>query len=300
MRAIATGGLTPKLAPTGNLYFPGDSGETFIGTSMKKKLIIASSLGLLLGTAFAQTAPEAKPETPDKPVVLDPFVVQSSESEGYQANSTLAGTRLKTSLKDIASSITVVTRQFLDDTGVKDMKDLLVYTPGTEVAGIGGNFSGVGGLSGSAVTDAAFGNLNGTTRIRGLSSADLVRDYFTTSIAFDSYNTESVEINRGANSVLYGLGSPAGIINTNLKKPRFADGGEVTFAYGSYGTMRATIDAEKVLIPEKLSIRIAALNDERKYQQDPALSEHQALLWRGGIPADPADDNPRERREGPH
>ena len=37
----------------------------------------------------------------------------------YQTNSTLAGRRLKTNLKDIASSITVVTRQFLDDSGVK-------------------------------------------------------------------------------------------------------------------------------------------------------------------------------------
>ena len=37
----------------------------------------------------------------------------------YQANSTLAGTGLKTNLKDIASSITVGTRQFLDDRGVK-------------------------------------------------------------------------------------------------------------------------------------------------------------------------------------
>jgi outer membrane receptor for ferric coprogen and ferric-rhodotorulic acid len=37
----------------------------------------------------------------------------------YQANSTLAGTGLITNLKDIASSITVVTRQFLDDSGVK-------------------------------------------------------------------------------------------------------------------------------------------------------------------------------------
>jgi outer membrane receptor protein involved in Fe transport len=237
---------------------------------MKKKLILMSSVGLILGTAFAQTAREGQSEDSDKTVVLDPFVVQSSDNEGYQATSTLAGTRLKTNLKDIASSITVVTRQFLDDTGVQDLKDLLLYTPGTEVAGINGNFSGVGGLSGSAVTDAAFSNLNGTTRIRGLSAADNVRDYFSTSIGFNAYNTESVEINRGANSVLYGLGSPAGIINTSLKKPRFHDGAELKFAYGSFGTMRGTLDAEKVLIDDKLSLRVAAVNDERKYQQDPA------------------------------
>jgi outer membrane receptor protein involved in Fe transport len=32
-------------------------------------------------------------------------------------------------------------------------------------------------------------------------------------IPFDSYNTQSVEITRGPNSLLFGLGTPAGIVN---------------------------------------------------------------------------------------
>src|SRR5665213_768003 len=91
-------------------------------------------------TAPAAAAPE------EEPTVLSPFVVDASEDKGsYQATSTLAGTRVRTDLKDVASAISVVTTQFLQDTGAKNAEDLLVYTPSTEVAGLRGNFSGVAG-----------------------------------------------------------------------------------------------------------------------------------------------------------
>lgn len=246
---------------------------------MKKKLL-SFYLTLLLASISAQTTPEpdrSKPKAKDLPndeiVALNPFVVQAADSTGYQANSTLAGTRLKTPLKDIASSISVVTRQFLDDTGVKDLKELLVYTVGTEVSGLGGNFTGAGGIATLTLLDSSFNNLNATTRIRGLAGADTVRDYFATSIGFDEYNTEGVEINRGANSLLYGLGSPAGIINNSLKRPLFHDGFEFKFGGSSYGSFRGTLDIEKVLIKDRLSIRVATVDDDRKFQQDPAFQK---------------------------
>lgn len=67
-----------------------------------------------------EDGPETRPENSEKTVVHDPFIVQRGDSEGYQANCTLAATRLKTNFKDIVSSIsvTVVTRQFLGATGV--------------------------------------------------------------------------------------------------------------------------------------------------------------------------------------
>lgn len=246
---------------------------------MKNKLLFVY-LALLLGSASAQitvepdsSKTEAKDLSKDEVVRLDPFVVQGTDSDGYQANSTLAGTRLNTPLKDIASSISVVTRQFLDDTGVKDLRELLVYTAGTEVAGLGGNFTAAGGIATLTLLDSSFNNLNATTRIRGLASGDTVRDYFATSIGFDEYNTENVEINRGANSVLYGLGSPAGIINNTIKKPLFHDGAEFKFSGGSYGSFRGSLDVEKVLIKDRLSVRVAAVDDDRKFQQEPAFQK---------------------------
>src|SRR5258708_5038201 len=78
---------------------------------------------LLVPCAFmhAQTAAAPAAATSaekDDIVVLSPFEVKAtSGSNAYTADSTLAGNRLSTQLRDIGSSVTVVTSQFLLDTG---------------------------------------------------------------------------------------------------------------------------------------------------------------------------------------
>ncbi len=78
----------------------------------------------------------------EETILLSPFMVEASDDVGYYATSTLAGTRVRTELKDVGSSISVVTRQFLQDTGTGNSADLLVYTPKTEVAGLSGHSGG--------------------------------------------------------------------------------------------------------------------------------------------------------------
>ena len=115
--------------------------------SHRHVLILLSALSLGAGSVRAQTAPrEATPPVDkDEIVTLSPFVVSADEDAGsYRATSTLAGSRVRTDLKDIASSISVVTAQFLKDTGATNNESLLVYTTNTEVAGIYGNMAGVG------------------------------------------------------------------------------------------------------------------------------------------------------------
>ena len=73
---------------------------------------------------------------------LSPFSISESEEIGYQATSTLAGTRIRTPLKDLGSAISVVTAEFLEDTGATDAGTLLSYTSNTEVGGMNGNFAG--------------------------------------------------------------------------------------------------------------------------------------------------------------
>src|SRR5690349_24170521 len=77
----------------------------------------------------------------DETIVLSPFVIDTTKDTGYAANDTLSGTRLKTDLGDIATSIQVVTKEMLQDTGSTNAREILVYTTNTEVGGIGGNFS---------------------------------------------------------------------------------------------------------------------------------------------------------------
>jgi hypothetical protein len=203
----------------------------------------------------------------DQVVVLSPFVVEADEGNSYSATSTLAGTRVRTDLKDIASSISVVTEQFLKDTGATNNNDLLVYTPSTEVSGIRGNYSGVAG-SGQFFTE---NTVSSTTRVRGLDSADNTRDYYLTDIPWDGFNVGRVDLQRGPNSILFGVGSPAGIINTSLNDASFKTAYHYEVRTDQYGSIRNVLDLNQNLVPGVLSIRVAAVNDKELYEQKPAF-----------------------------
>jgi hypothetical protein len=223
-------------------------------------------------TTTTTTAPTTTTDqSSEEAVVLSPFVVDASEEKGsYKANSTLAGTRVRTDLNDVASALTVVTAQFLQDTGATNTMDLLVYTPNTEVAGLNGNFSGIAGnstFSENLLTPST------TTRVRGLSAADNTRDYFLTDIPWDAFNVGRVDLQRGPNSILFGVGSPGGIINNDVNDAEFTDTYKVEDRFASFGTVRNSFDFNKVLIPNTLAVRVAWVNDEEKYQQRYAFND---------------------------
>lgn len=214
---------------------------------------------------------DAPADQPQKVVKLSPFYVSASEDTGYMGTATLAGTRIKTDLRDVGSAISVVTAQFLKDTGATDNQDLLVYTTNTEVGGIAGNFAGTG--NGQTLDETSLlRNPQTNTRIRGLAAADNTRDYFLTDIPWDSYNVERVDMQRGPNGILFGLGSPAGIINTTTKEASFKDQTTVQARFGSYGSYRTLLDVNHVLLPDELAVRVEGLRDDTQYRQDPAFN----------------------------
>ncbi len=218
----------------------------------------------------AQTLAPAQDQTTGEKetvVVLSPFVIEASEDNGYQAAATLAGTRVRSDLRDLASAISVVTQQFLQDTGAKNSADLLVYTPSTEVTGLRGNFSGVAGG-----TTFKEDTINSGTRVRGLDAADNTRDFFLTDIPWDDFDVGRIDVQRGPNSILFGTGSPAGIINASPSDASFKNACSVETRFDQYGSLRNSINFNQVLIGGKLAIRIAALQDNEKFEQSSAYN----------------------------
>ena len=231
----------------------------------------------LLALAIA-SGPVAFAQDEDEVIELSPFQVDSQGDTGYQATNSLAGTRLNTPLRDVASTVSVVTKQFLQDTGSTDLQELLVYTAGTEIGGPGGTMANPDGANTvSGVQDPNFRQPIRNTRVRGLAAADLTRNYFSTLIPMDGYNTDRVVINRGANATLFGLGSPAGIINNQTIGTLYGDHTEFGMEFGSYGSKRYTLDLERVLIEDKLSFRVAALLKDRRWQQHPSHEKDKRL-----------------------
>lgn len=219
----------------------------------------------------------------DEAIVLSPFEVVADKDQGYAATSSLAGSRLNTSLRDIPSAISVVTPEFMKDTGSTNLQNLLVFTTGTEVSGIGGNYYG-GNADDNGYRDRMLANPQSGTRVRGLNTADLTRNFFLTDIPMDAYNTSRVDIQRGPNSILFGLGSPAGIINNTLKDASVDTlQGQVQLRVGSYGSHREVVDANIPLIKGQLGLRISGLNDDAEYRQDFTFNHDKrlygALRW---------------------
>ncbi|OAM87438.1 TonB-dependent receptor plug domain-containing protein [Termitidicoccus mucosus] len=221
------------------------------------------------------TASEA---SSDEVVHLTPYEVTAASDTGYYATQTLASSRINTKIEDVGSALSIITSDFFKDTGVTDNKTLLTYTPNTEVGGLQGNYRG---SSGGGVEDETgrFTSPSTNTRVRGLAAADNTRNYFISEIPWDGYNVSRVEIQRGPNSILFGLGSPAGIINTTTKMAEHKKSfGSLELRVGSYGANRAVLDWNQNLLKDELSVRFTLLHNEEKYRQDPAYSRDQRFF----------------------
>lgn len=212
---------------------------------------------------------------------LSPFLIESEEDEGYLAGATLAGTRIRTDLKDVGSAVSVITEEFLQDTSATNAETLLVYTTNTEVAGQGGNFLGEG--DGEILTHTNRTSPIANTRVRGLTEADNTRNYFISDIPWDTYNVGRIDLQRGPNSILFGIGSPAGIVNASTNTAVFADENEVQVQLDNWGTFRLSGDFNKEVIDDVLAVRLSVLRNKTKYRQDPAFKDddrvYGALNW---------------------
>lgn len=254
-----------------------DKPEDMQATTAKPKnllTLLAGALAIVASPGEAQTVPASPvPTSQEEALVLSPFTVQSERDTGYQATSTLAGTRLNTPLKDLGASLSIYTKDFLEDIGATTSNDLLIYAVGMEAAGPGGNFSGATNdinatdvVAQSSRTDPQNG-----TRTRGLAKPTFSRGYFLSEIALDSYNTEGVTVNRGPNAILFGVGSPAGVVEQGMARANvLRNKNKIEVRYGNNDSLRNTVDFNRVLIPKKLAVRVAALHDRENYNQEPA------------------------------
>jgi hypothetical protein len=267
-----------------------------------RALLLASALALGVTPTWAQSAPTAAttpasraaqpvksldPLSDDEVLTLDPFTV-TTDQEGYLAKDTLGGARVRTKIADTPSAISVITPKLMQDLGVTNAESLLVYTNNTEIAGLGGNFSGMTTRGqGISIAGAAEGtrlvNPAGVNRARGLTAMDSTRNYFLSDIPWDGYNISRVDISRGPNSFLFGVGSPSGISNVSTNEALFKNKGSVEAKVGSFGSTRESVDLNRVIIPSVLAVRVDLVNDDTQFQQKPAFNhsqrEYGALRW---------------------
>jgi hypothetical protein len=267
-----------------------------VGASRRLALLLVVTLGAGSPGVFAQAAPapsaapaparrtpapaEVERAAPDtaaaepETILLNPFVVDVDADRGYQARETLAGTRIRTDLADVGSSISVLTKEFLRDINGFNSETTLAYATNTEVGGARGNFSGGISVSTQNTNELnLFANPNGNTRVRGLTSADSTRNYFLSDVPWEGYTVTRVDLQRGPNAILFGLGSPAGVVNTTIHGAEFRNKGMGQVNIDQFGSRRYIFDYNREVIDGQLAARVTAVQNNQKFRQQPAFND---------------------------
>jgi len=177
-------------------------------------------------------------------------IVVNGEKDGYVAISS-SGLKSPTPLLDTPQTVSVVTREQLDDQALQDMGDILRYTPGVSI--------GQGEGHRDQIT------------IRGQNTT---ADFFLDGIRDDVqyfrplYNLERVEIHKGPNAMIFGRGGGGGAINRVSKSPI---AGETLIAadasIDSFGSFYISGDVNAP-VSQAGAVRINALYEEFDNHRD--------------------------------
>ena len=221
--------------------------------------------------AAGAAGPGSAPASDDV-IALSPFEVVGTDDKGYAASNTLSGTRLNSKLEDLAGSISVVTKQQLIDTAALDINDIFLFEVGTEGTGQFTDMANDG--RGEGVWDNVAGNPTGSNRVRGLAAANIAVGGFGASgtIPIDTYNIDAVEISRGPNSTLAGLGEAGGTVNLVTSKANLTRSTtQVVGRVDSFGGFRTSLDLNRPLFDKKLAVRFSAVYNETGYLRKPSV-----------------------------
>jgi iron complex outermembrane receptor protein len=196
---------------------------------------------LLAPLARGQAAPPAS-SAPVVPEVLklSTFEVKTTQGTGYRSTNTATGTKSAKPLIDIPSSVTIVTRDFIDDMiSDQTIGDVLKYA-----------------VAGSPPST----NRNNFLQLRGQRFESPWTDGIRVSNSPNELSVvDSIEVLKGVNSVLYGTRVPAGgLVNRVTKKPQVKPRTTLKATFGDYDLMRFEADSTSAIpgTKDKLAYRL--------------------------------------------
>lgn len=279
-RRIVCSGLALALAGSVSAQIsPAPTGDELSRFDANGNGVIDGAEVTALQTARQTTpapGPVATPPATEVPIItLSPFEVEAS-SNGYYASNSLSGTRLNTKIEDLASSITVITKQQLQDTAAVDVNDIFMYESNTEGTHQYTDFV----IDRGFTVDTVAQSPQTANRVRGMSAANVARGNFAASSAVpvDTYNLDSVEISRGPNSNIFGLGDSSGTVNLILGRANL-DRENTTFSVrvDDRESWRTSVDLNRPVIPNRLAVRLSAMGEEQRYTRRPAENKNNRL-----------------------
>ena len=240
--------------------------------------------------------------------------------EGYNATHSQVATKTSTALRETSQSVSVVTREQMDDQGAQTVSQAMRYTPGVLTNPYGAthryDYVAMRGFN-----DGSVDNIY----LDGLKSMGDSGTY--SSMQVDPYFLERVDILKGPSSVLYGRSSPGGLVALTSKKPLYEAYHQVQATVGTQGQRGMGFDFSGPVDDDKrITYRLIGLadtsdtqfdhNKEKRFALAPTVnidfSEDTSLTlqaylqhdpdggYHGGMPADGALHQRNGRRISEH
>jgi outer membrane receptor for ferric coprogen and ferric-rhodotorulic acid len=209
-------------------------------------------------TQVVRRAPAPKPVAADAPRInhsKDPEATENSNS--YTASNAGVGTKSGASIKDTPQTISVLTRQRLDEQNLTTVEDAMRNVTGMTVLQTDGGRSDIFSRGFRVDTIQLDGVTTNTTAF--FSQPDL-------------YFYDRVEVLRGPNALFTGSGGPSGSINLVRKRALDIVQFQNSASYGSFNTKRGEFDLTGPLTADKrLRARLAGAFDDKEFFYKPSF-----------------------------
>jgi hypothetical protein len=219
--------------------------------------------------------PAAPASTGGEIIELSPFQVVS-EAKGYFQSNTMSGTRLNSKIEDLGQSITVMTKEQMTDFAMLDLNDIFDHMASTEGTG---SYSLFETDRTGAVVDQVSLNPNNANRVRGIGNANIAFNNIQTTgrVPVDPLWMDSLELSRGPNANIFGLGNASGTVNqvpatANLSR-HFS---RLEFRGDSYGGWRTSLDVNRRL-SDQVALRASYANQHTGFVRKPSGEDARRL-----------------------
>lgn len=219
----------------------------------KKKLMTAQSSVVKIEDSQSPQAVDAESDATQLPTIS---VMGGTTQQQVNIGKTTQN------LKDVAHSVTVMSRERMDQQGLKTLDDVMLQTTGVtrEQSWLNNNYTSRGltikniRYDGGGVSDIQDRN----------NSADMAQ-------------YETVELLRGADG-LFGAGEAGGVINLTHKRPQIENAYQATLSAGSWNNYRAELDATGALNADQtIQGRAVAVFQDRDFFYQPTHNQREMV-----------------------
>lgn len=188
----------------------------------------------LAGQALAQSPAVAASPSSEAPTTVDQIVVTAQKRTE--------------SLQNVPIVVTTVGHRLLQDTGVKDIKDLSLLTPGllvtstTSESSTTARIRGIGTVGDNPGLESSVGVvIDGVFRSRnGVGFGDLG-------------DVSQIEVLKGPQSTLFGKSTSAGVININTAAPKFIFGANSEFTVSNYNGYGGSVEVTGPIVGDTIA-----------------------------------------------